>query len=191
MKMFGIVVSGVRVGGICSRLRRCVLALMLFAGTAVLAPGLAHADDWGCQVLLCLSNQGGPEQYNACVPPIEKLWNALRHGDPFPTCDFGTGGSHGTFVTNNFASGGYCREDLLYWGGHEQSELMCLASGAINVDIDNQLYTRVWWDVARAGSTITEFYGAGSRQVPYDPSRSAALFLQQTQQQNSVGGGGQ
>lgn len=171
---------------------RWTLALTLFAGTSVLAPGVAHADDRGCQVLLCLSNPGGPEQYGACVPPIERLWSALRHGDPFPTCDFGAGGSQGTSETNTFASGGYCREDLLYWGGPEQSELLCRATGAINVEIDNQLYTRIWWDVAGAGSTITEFYGAGSTQepsqIPYDPSQSAALFLQQSEQQGGQSG---
>jgi hypothetical protein len=171
--------------------RRWSLVLALSASTSILAPDVAHADDWGCQVLLCLSNPGGPEQYSACVSPIEKLWSALRHGDPFPTCDFGVGGSQGTFATNTFASSGYCREDLLYWGGPEQSELLCRATGAINLDIDNQLYARVWWDVGGVGPTITEFYGAGSTQVPYDPSQSATLFLQRIEQQNSFGGGGQ
>ena len=171
--------------------RQWSLALALFAGALILAPGVAHADDWGCQVLLCLSNPGGPEQYSACVQPIEKLWSVLRHGDPFPTCDFGTGDSQVTFATNTFASSGYCREDLLYWGGPEQSELLCRATGAINLDIDNQLYTRVWWDVGGTGPTVTEFYGAGSTQTPYDPSQSVTLFLEKAEQQNSFGGGGQ
>ncbi|AJX96894.1 hypothetical protein [Burkholderia pseudomallei] len=162
----------------------------LFAGMSIAAPDLAHADDWGCQVILCLSNPGGPEQYSECVPPIEKLWRALRHGDAFPTCDFGLGGSQGTFATNTFASDGYCREDLLYWGGPEQSELLCRAFGVINVDIDNQLYTRVWWDVGGPGATIIEFYGAGSTQVSYDPTQSATLFLQKIDQQESGFGGG-
>lgn len=191
MKLFWLVVGRSRLRTMRDSLRRWLPALALFAATSILAPDLAHADDWGCQVLLCLSNPGGPEQYRACVPPIEKLWSALRHGDPFPTCDFGAGGSQGTFATNTFASGGYCREDLLYWGGPEQSELLCRATGAINVDIDNQLYTRVWWDIDGSGPTITEFYGAGSTQAPYDPSQSAALFLQQIGQQNSFSGGGQ
>ena len=171
--------------------RRWSIALTLLASTSIFALGVAHADDWGCQVLLCLANPGGPEQCSECVPPIEKLWSALRHGDPFPTCDFGAGGSQGTFTTNTFASGGYCREDLLYWGGPEQSELLCRATGAINVDIDNQLYTRVWRDVNRQDRTLTEFYGADSTQIPYDPSQSASKFLQQMEQQDSVGGGGQ
>ncbi|WP_051888214.1 hypothetical protein [Caballeronia sordidicola] len=172
-------------------LRRWSLSLSVLGVASIFAPCAAYADDWGCQVLLCLSNPGGPEQYSAFVPPIEKLWSALRHGDPFPTCAFGIGGSHGTSATDTFASGGYCREDFLYWGGPEQSELLCRATGAINVDIDNQLYTRVWWDVIGQDRTITEFYGAGSTQMPYDPSQSAALFLRQTEQQNNFGGGGQ
>jgi hypothetical protein len=40
-----------------------------------------------------------------------------------------------------------------------------------------------------SGPTITEFYGAERTQVPYDPSQSTALFLQQIEQQNSIGGG--
>ncbi|WP_425572695.1 hypothetical protein [Paraburkholderia heleia] len=171
--------------------RRWSIALMLLAGASISAPSVAHADDWGCQVLLCLSNPGGPEQYSECVPPIEKLWSALRHGDPFPACDFRTGGSQGTFATNTFASGAYCREDLLYWGGPEQSELLCRATGAINVEIDNQLYTRIWRDVSGQDRTLTEFYGAGSAQIPYDPSQSASRFLQQTEQQDGATGGGQ
>ncbi|VWB63236.1 hypothetical protein BLA23254_02933 [Burkholderia lata] len=170
---------------------RCgFFGVALFAGMSVVAPDLAHADDWGCQVILCLSSPGGPEQYSECVPPIEKLWSALRHGDPFPTCDFGAGGSQGTFATNTFASSGYCREDLLYWGGPEQSELLCRAFGAINVSIDNQLYARVWWDVGGPGTTIAEFYGTGSTLVPYDPMQSAKFFLQKINPRDSGFGGG-
>lgn len=151
--------------------------------------GLAYADAWGCQVLLCLSNPGGAEQYSECVPPIERLWRALRHGDPFPTCDFGSKDSSGSLASNTFAGSSYCREDLLHWGGAEQSELLCNASGAINVEIENQLYTRVWWGVTGFMPTLTEFYGPGSAQVLYDPTQSATLFLQQSQRQEGSSGG--
>jgi len=167
---------------------RFFIALALVA-TCALPSVIARADDWGCQVILCLSNPGGPEQYSECVPPIERLWRALRHGDPFPTCDFGVGSSQGTFAANTFASSSYCREDLLYWGGAEQSELLCGASGAINVDVDDQLYTRVWWDVRGQVPTITEFYGAGGAQVSYNPTQSAAPFLLQVEQQENGFGG--
>ncbi|SOE69253.1 hypothetical protein SAMN05414139_03498 [Burkholderia sp. D7] len=167
-----------------SRLMRCLSpGLACFIGTCVIVPRLAHADDWGCQVILCLSNPGGPEQYTECVPPIEKLWRALRHGDPFPTCDFGAGGSQDTSASNTFGSAAYCREDLLYWGGPEKSELLCGARGAINVDIDGELYTRVWWDASDEGRTITEFYGAGSADAPYDPMQSARLFRERMQRE--------
>ena len=61
-----------------------------FVGFA-LAAGLlfttpAAASDWGCEVLLCLSNPGGPMQFAACVPPITRLYDVLRSGGSFPTC---------------------------------------------------------------------------------------------------------
>lgn len=46
----------------------------------------ARADDWGCQVILCLSNPGGPTQYAECRPPIQKLWRELAKGHSFPAC---------------------------------------------------------------------------------------------------------
>ena len=46
----------------------------------------ARADDWGCQVILCLSNPGGPMQYAQCRPPVQKLWSWLARGKSFPTC---------------------------------------------------------------------------------------------------------
>lgn len=56
---------------------------MLFAS----AP--AKADNWGCEVLLCLSNPAGPMAVAACVPPIQRLYRAIfkPRPDPFPTCD--------------------------------------------------------------------------------------------------------
>ncbi|MEX3916428.1 hypothetical protein AB4Y43_09355 [Paraburkholderia sp. BR10872] len=177
--------------GLLRALYRWSIVLTAFVNASILAPGPARADDWGCQVILCLSNPGGPEQYGKCVPPIERLWAALRDGDPFPTCDFGAGGSRGTSAVNVIASAGYCREDLLYWGGPEQSELLCNARGAINVEIDGALYTRVWWDARGADRTITEFYGAGSTQLSYDPTQAARRFLEREYESAGGQGGGE
>ena len=70
----------------------------LLAGLALL-PAPARADDWGCQVLLCMSNPGGPTQFAECVPPIERLWRHLRRGGSFPTCDMaGSPESGGSYV---------------------------------------------------------------------------------------------
>lgn len=172
----------------------------------LLAPKPALADDWGCQVLLCLADPRGPETESECKPPIKKLWKALAHGDAFPSCDFSTGLSdipddaknllpasaltagQGTGASNIWAGSNYCPENLLYWSGIDQSELACRATGAINVTIDGALYTRVWWNMG-GGATTTEFYGPGSTSTNYDPSTSAQKFLD-LQNTSDVGGGG-
>ena len=165
------------------------------------------ADDWGCQVLLCLADPRGPETESACVPPIEKLWTALAHGKSFPTCDLSTSladipndaksllpasavtNGQGTAASNTWASGSYCRDDMLYWAGHDQDTLACRSSAAINVTIDGVLYTRVWWNEG-GGATTNEFYGAGSTAVDYDPAMSAQKFLDLQNSTNTDSGGG-
>src|SRR5437016_1910417 len=57
----------------------------------------AHASDYGCKVLLCLSNpasNGGATGVPECVPPIHQLWDDLDHDRAFPTCDT----ANGTYV---------------------------------------------------------------------------------------------
>jgi hypothetical protein len=63
-----------------------VVAPLLLAGAL---SGAARASDWGCQVLLCVSNPGGPTEYSACVPPIGKLYTVLATGGGFPSCSEG------------------------------------------------------------------------------------------------------
>src|ERR1700709_2655557 len=63
------------------------LLIMVTGALSFFSPFPVFADDWGCQVLLCLADPRGPETESECKPPIEKLWNALEHGKPFPTCD--------------------------------------------------------------------------------------------------------
>lgn len=71
---------------VCSdmRLKRFVAPLMI--GLLMGVGQEAMADDWGCQVLLCLSDPRGATTEAQCRPPIEKLWKHLRRGKPFPTC---------------------------------------------------------------------------------------------------------
>ncbi len=69
--------------------------------TAVPTP--ARASDFGCQVLLCLSNPGGATQYSQCVPPITKLWGQLASGKAFPTCG-GAGVVRAVLKNKNSAS---------------------------------------------------------------------------------------
>lgn len=67
--------------------------------------------------------------------------------------------------------------------GLRRASCFCGARGAINVVIDGELYTRVWWDANGEGHTITEFYGAGSTDAPYDPMQSARRFLERMQRE--------
>lgn len=60
--------------------------MVLAGGVACMSISVARADDWGCTVLLCLANPGGPTQYAACVPPVTRLWQHLKRGGGFPTC---------------------------------------------------------------------------------------------------------
>jgi hypothetical protein len=61
-----------------------------FACTAVsfalLAPAVGHANDWGCTVLLCLSDPRGATTESECRPPLERLWKHLARGRAFPSC---------------------------------------------------------------------------------------------------------
>nr|WP_225165612.1 hypothetical protein [Ensifer sp. IC4062] len=63
-----------------------VLALLNASSSYLISGSNARANDWGCRVVLCLSNPGGPTQYNECRPPIQKLWRELAKGHAFPTC---------------------------------------------------------------------------------------------------------
>ena len=48
----------------------------------------ACADDWGCQVMLCMSNPAGPMAVAECVQPMQRLYDAMsRKGFQWPTCD--------------------------------------------------------------------------------------------------------
>jgi hypothetical protein len=67
-------------------LMQAVVAAASLASFYLVFDGKARADEWGCQVILCLSNPGGPTQYAECRPPIEKLWRELARGHSFPTC---------------------------------------------------------------------------------------------------------
>ena len=65
---------------------RTIIAASGFASLYTISERDARADNWGCQVILCLSNPGGPTQYSECRPPVEKLWRWLAKGRSFPTC---------------------------------------------------------------------------------------------------------
>jgi hypothetical protein len=173
-------------------MRRAVV-VTLFAFILGLPAQMAYADDWGCQVLLCLSDARGPETESQCVPPIEKLWDALSKGHPFPTCDMMASfnalaadiralipqsvidqvEASDTHAENRSASGSYCNYSLMYY-----SNLVgpaCRAGNVIDVVVDGKTWTRVWWGIGSItgkSSSLTESYANGG--VPVDPAQAAA-----------------
>ncbi|ECT3230441.1 hypothetical protein D1336_21400 [Salmonella enterica subsp. enterica serovar Heidelberg] len=75
--------------------RKLTLVSASLVGALSLFSQTAKADDWGCQVLLCLSDPRGPTTESECKPPIHKLWDHLRKGKPFPTCDMAVNSRNG------------------------------------------------------------------------------------------------
>lgn len=73
-----------------------ISALTLGAGLSAFATDQAEANNWGCQVLLCLSNPAGPMAVSECVLPITKLYKSLEKGHKFPKCD--ARGTHFSYI---------------------------------------------------------------------------------------------
>jgi hypothetical protein len=134
---------------------------MFCAGTLALASFAAHADDWGCRVVLCLANPAGPTAVAECVPPIERLWSELAKGHGFPFCDMNTSGASGNSANHAWASGGYCPPQYTYYA--EDGTLMCAFRGAVSINVNNKPYNRTWWN---GRTTVTENYSTEARNTP-------------------------
>ncbi len=65
---------------------RALSAILVCVPVYTFSTSMARSDDWGCEVLLCLSNPGGATEYSECRPPIERLWKHLARGRSFPIC---------------------------------------------------------------------------------------------------------
>ena len=78
------------------------------------------ADDWGCQVLLCLSDPRGPTTESECKPPIHKLWDHLARGKSFPSCSLAGDSRTGTgsFARQVYDPYDPCPEGLVPAGGY-------------------------------------------------------------------------
>ena len=65
------------------------------------ATSAADASEYGCKVLLCLANpasNGGPKGVAECAPPIDRLYDDLRRGRAFPTCDLADGNNGASYA---------------------------------------------------------------------------------------------
>lgn len=66
---------------------KIVLSGCLSMATYSVCVTKSYADNWACEVLLCLSNPGGPTEFAECRPPIHRLWKHLAKGRSFPVCN--------------------------------------------------------------------------------------------------------
>ena len=71
-------------------MRKIIIGLAL-ATAGALGTGQAVASEYGCKVLLCMSNPSGPMAVQQCVPPIQQLIQeqAQKPPKPWPTCEEG------------------------------------------------------------------------------------------------------
>lgn len=91
---------------------RSIAAAAALGLGALLAPSRTHAEDlWGCEVLLCISNPGGWDEFSQCHPPMDRLWEHLEDGGRWPSCDqaeaAGYDVRHGTRVVEDPGCGPY------------------------------------------------------------------------------------
>ena len=77
-------------------MRKLFLASLFMSATV-----FSQASEYGCKVLLCLSNpasNGGPKGVAECVPPISQLYRDLRKGIAFPSCDLADGNNGSNYA---------------------------------------------------------------------------------------------
>lgn len=120
-----------------SRARKSIVAFFFALGACT----AAQADEWGCQVLLCLSNPNGPMAVAECVPPISRLFHHLAKGGGMPTCE--QSGSSRAWAQG--ASKGWCPQGYLLPHPDIKDEYFCAMAGSIDVEIDGQPWQRIWW----------------------------------------------
>jgi len=124
---------------------------------AMCAAPVAHAQEWGCEVLLCLANPQGPTALAQCVSPITRLWNALANFQPFPTCDMAGSAA--------IAKGPYATSSVNYYSACP-SGTTALAAGVSVVQGTS---------VVNAGKAVSTGIGTGDGLVPGDTLSTLTL----------------
>lgn len=119
--------------------------------------GAAEASDWGCEVLLCMSNPAGPKAVSECVPPINKLYSELRKGRPFPTCNLMSAGTGSTTLPGSPTSWAEMKSDYYDFCPAGTTELAPGLSAALD-----------------SGGTLVAW---GSKGLTSDPTGGASLFF--------------
>lgn len=114
--------------------------------------GASAAD--GCTVLLCLA--GDWRHISQCRGPVKAALRDMAKGRPFPTCSMssGPGGSASVGLVGADCPPQYTTQGEL---GNE-----CRFSRVVNVMVDGQLWSRVWF---AGDDSITEYSDAAKAQL--------------------------
>ena len=102
------------------------------------------ADQWGCEVLLCLSNPARPTAVKECEPPIHRLWDHLRDGHEFPTCEMANDGKSSAYAKLGFNFFDPC-----------PAGTRPLARGELAVQVTTPGGTRAAWRAATVSEVFT------------------------------------
>lgn len=110
----------------------------------------AYADNWPCEVLLCMSNPAGPTAVAECKPPIDRLWKHLSKGRGWPVCDMASDSA-----SQEWANTDNCPPQYIAFDESESgSKAYCTYSGAITIKQNGEPYMKVWW--TPSGRSVTE-----------------------------------
>lgn len=129
--------------------------IFFIAVVAVAAfPAYATADDWKCEVILCLADARGAKTETECQPPIDKLIAELSQGRPFPVCDMGsTSANRLNHAVNEYLTIDTCAPQFIQYNS-DNIPLYCIFDGRITVTVNGAPWTRVWWN--RSNGFYTE-----------------------------------
>ena len=131
------------------------LALALALGTS--SP--ARAAD-GCLAMLCLAAPSW-RSIQQCVATVVAVLNDLAHGKPFPSCDMAGAGNNAALKWPDPPS--FCPPQYTTSTDLESSTTyQCQFEGAVEVDVNGQLWSRTWWN---EGDSVTEFSAAAKAQL--------------------------
>lgn len=129
--------------------------IFILLSSGVFFASLARADDWGCEVLLCLSNPAGPTAVTQCVPPIKKLWRELAKGRAFPTCMMNN--SNSSSAQNTWSNENNCPPQYIRYQQNDSGTPYCLYSGVITTITNGQVVMQTWWS---SSDSVTQYFGA-------------------------------
>ena len=120
----------------------------------------AHADLWGCEVLLCMANPAGPIAAPACDPPMKRLWRHLgKRGAKWPSCPQANNLSTNTAIAMRPALTHECPEHLVVPPDPDsQHQASCNASKVIEVRVSGQLTNRTWVGIQVPGQSEPMFF---------------------------------